>query len=231
MSGSGSAVARLMHGPRPSAARPPRPAVHGALAGALHDRPPRGLGDRARADGVGRDRPARRDPAALRPAQHHRPGRLAAAAPLAGGVVGRHRGHARAGRRLGRLAQPLLPAVARRARAARPRTCRCATRRGWRSARRWRSCSWRSGAGPRPGHLQVTSTETLAIHLSLPTLLVGGLAYVCDTLRRLSEERSQRERLAIEAERRRIAWELHDSAKQRLHAAHLLVSSLSGPRG
>ncbi|WP_028062344.1 sensor histidine kinase [Solirubrobacter soli] len=85
--------------------------------------------------------------------------------------------------------------------------------------------------GPAPGHLQVTSTETLAIHLSLPTLLVGGLAYVCDTLRRLSEERSQRERLAIEAERRRIAWELHDSAKQRLHAAHLLVSSLSGRVG
>ena len=38
--------------------------------------------------------------------------------------------------------------------------------------------------------------------------------------------RCERERLAIEAERRRIAWELHDSAKQRLHAAHLLVSSL-----
>ena len=51
-----------------------------------------------------------------------------------------------------------------------------------------------------------------------------------DTLRRLSDERSERERLAIEAERRRIAWELHDSAKQRLHAAHLLVSSLSGAR-
>ncbi|MDA0164482.1 histidine kinase [Solirubrobacter ginsenosidimutans] len=85
--------------------------------------------------------------------------------------------------------------------------------------------------GPAPGHLAVSSTETLAIHLSLPTLLVGGLAYVCDTLRRLSEERSQRERLAIEAERRRIAWELHDSAKQRLHAAHLLVSSLSGRVG
>ena len=49
-----------------------------------------------------------------------------------------------------------------------------------------------------------------------------------DTLRRLSDERSERERLAIESERRRIAWELHDSAKQRLHAAHLLVSSLSG---
>jgi signal transduction histidine kinase len=29
----------------------------------------------------------------------------------------------------------------------------------------------------------------------------------------------------VETERRRIAWELHDSAKQRLHAAHLLVSA------
>jgi two-component system sensor histidine kinase UhpB len=85
--------------------------------------------------------------------------------------------------------------------------------------------------GPAPGHLQVTSTETLAIHLSLPAMLVGGLAYVRDTLRRLGRVREQRERLAIEAERRRIAWELHDSAKQRLHAAHLLVSSLSGRVG
>jgi glucose-6-phosphate-specific signal transduction histidine kinase len=85
--------------------------------------------------------------------------------------------------------------------------------------------------GPAPGHLEVVSTETLAIHLSLPMLLVGSLAYVRDTLRRLSQERSQRERLAIEAERRRIAWELHDSAKQRLHAAHLLVSSLAGRVG
>jgi signal transduction histidine kinase len=30
------------------------------------------------------------------------------------------------------------------------------------------------------------------------------------------------------AERKRIAWELHDSAKQRLHAAHLLVTSMHG---
>jgi signal transduction histidine kinase len=82
--------------------------------------------------------------------------------------------------------------------------------------------------GPAPGHLQVTSTETLAIHVTLPALLVVGLAYVRETLRRLSDEREERERLAIEAERRRIAWELHDSAKQRLHAAHLLVSSLTG---
>jgi signal transduction histidine kinase len=82
--------------------------------------------------------------------------------------------------------------------------------------------------GPAWNALQVSSTETLAIHLSLPLLLVLALAYAAEVLRRLASERAERERLAIEAERRRIAWELHDSAKQRLHAAHLLVSSLQG---
>ena len=79
-----------------------------------------------------------------------------------------------------------------------------------------------------PGRLQLVSSETLAIHLSLPFLLVCALAYAADALRRLGEERTLRERLAIEAERKRIAWDLHDSAKQRIHAAHLLVSSLDG---
>jgi signal transduction histidine kinase len=82
--------------------------------------------------------------------------------------------------------------------------------------------------GPAWGGLQVSSAETLAIHLTLPLLLVASLAYATDALRRLDSERAKRERLAIEAERQRIAWELHDSAKQRLHAAHLLVSSLHG---
>jgi signal transduction histidine kinase len=82
--------------------------------------------------------------------------------------------------------------------------------------------------GPTPGSLQVRSTENLAIHLALPLLLVASLAYAASALRRLSTERGERERLAIEGERRRIAWELHDSAKQRIHAAHLLVSSLQG---
>ena len=54
------------------------------------------------------------------------------------------------------------------------------------------------------------------------------MAYAADALRRLAAVQSARERLAIEAERKRIAWELHDSAKQRLHAAHLLVTSLHG---
>jgi len=80
--------------------------------------------------------------------------------------------------------------------------------------------------GPVPGRLQLVSTETLAIHITLPLLLVSSLAYAADSLRRLSRERLERERLAIQAERRRIAWELHDSAKQRIHAAHLLVSSM-----
>jgi signal transduction histidine kinase len=82
--------------------------------------------------------------------------------------------------------------------------------------------------GPAWGSLQVSSAETLAIHLALPLLAVPSLAYATDVLRKLDVERVERERLAIEAERRRIAWELHDSAKQRLHAAHLLVSSLLG---
>jgi signal transduction histidine kinase len=82
--------------------------------------------------------------------------------------------------------------------------------------------------GPVPGRLQLVSTETLAIHVSLPFMLVVSLAYAAEALRRLSAERTARERLAIEAERKRIAFELHDSAKQRLHAAHLLVTSLQG---
>ena len=32
----------------------------------------------------------------------------------------------------------------------------------------------------------------------------------------------------MQAERERIAWELHDSAKQRVHAAHLVLSALDG---
>ena len=82
--------------------------------------------------------------------------------------------------------------------------------------------------GPFPGRLQPVSSETLAIHLVLPFILVVSLAYAAEALRKFERERTERERLVVDAERRRIAWELHDSAKQRLHAAHFLVSSLRG---
>jgi hypothetical protein len=51
--------------------------------------------------------------------------------------------------------------------------------------------------GPAWNSLWVSSTETLAIHLSLPPLLVLSLNYATDALRRLANERAERERLAI----------------------------------
>lgn len=68
--------------------------------------------------------------------------------------------------------------------------------------------------------------ETLATHLLLPLVITLALGYAAAVLRRLYEERERREQLAIDAERQRIAWELHDSAKQRLHAASLVLSTL-----
>lgn len=68
--------------------------------------------------------------------------------------------------------------------------------------------------------------ETLATHLLLPLVVTLALGYAAGILRRLHEEREQREQLAVDAERQRIAWELHDSAKQRLHAASLVLSTL-----
>lgn len=83
--------------------------------------------------------------------------------------------------------------------------------------------------GPDPlGLGSQASLETLAIHLVLPVLLCFGIGYAAETLRTLARERRRGERLAIETERRRIAWELHDSAKQRIHAAHLVLSSAAG---
>jgi signal transduction histidine kinase len=67
--------------------------------------------------------------------------------------------------------------------------------------------------------------DTLATHLLLPLVATTGAAYSADALRRLAAERRRAERLAVETERRRIAWELHDSAKQRLHAAALMLSA------
>jgi len=71
---------------------------------------------------------------------------------------------------------------------------------------------------------QTSRLESFATHLMVPMIIVIALAYGAAVLRRLQEERNRSERLAVEAERRRIAWELHDSAKQRVHAAHLMLS-------
>jgi signal transduction histidine kinase len=80
--------------------------------------------------------------------------------------------------------------------------------------------------GPSPLTIGTQATvETLATHLLLPILLCFGVSYAAEAVRRLRTERRRAERLAIEAERQRIAWELHDSAKQRVHAAHLVLSS------
>jgi signal transduction histidine kinase len=71
---------------------------------------------------------------------------------------------------------------------------------------------------------QTSRLESFATHLMVPMITTIALAYGARALRRLQEERNRSERLAVEAERRRIAWELHDSAKQRVHAAHLVLS-------
>jgi signal transduction histidine kinase len=68
--------------------------------------------------------------------------------------------------------------------------------------------------------------ESFATHLLMPMLVALALAYSASLLRRLDEERNRSEELALDAERRRIALELHDSAKQRVHAAHLVLSAL-----
>lgn len=70
--------------------------------------------------------------------------------------------------------------------------------------------------------------ETITTHLMVPLVVVLALAYAADVLERLRGERLRSERLAVESERQRIAWELHDSAKQRVHAAHLVLSALHG---
>jgi signal transduction histidine kinase len=70
--------------------------------------------------------------------------------------------------------------------------------------------------------------EVVTTHLMIPLVVVLALGYASDVLRRLADERRRSERLAVQAERQRIAWELHDSAKQRVHAAHLVLSALDG---
>lgn len=73
--------------------------------------------------------------------------------------------------------------------------------------------------------------ETLATHLFVPVIVTTTLAYSSLLLDRLRVARSHSERLALQAERQRIAWELHDSAKQRVHAAHLMLSALDAEAG
>ena len=68
--------------------------------------------------------------------------------------------------------------------------------------------------------------DSLATHVLMPLIVAFSLAYASMLLRRLEDERERSETLAIETERRRIAWELHDSSKQRVHAAHLVLSQL-----
>jgi signal transduction histidine kinase len=68
--------------------------------------------------------------------------------------------------------------------------------------------------------------ESFSTHLLVPLVVTLSLAYAAALLDRLRDERERSERLALESERRRIAWELHDSAKQRVHAAHLVLSAL-----
>jgi signal transduction histidine kinase len=68
--------------------------------------------------------------------------------------------------------------------------------------------------------------ESFATHLMTPMLVVLALSYSASLLRRLEEERKRSEEIALDAERRRIALDLHDSAKQRVHAAHLVLSAL-----
>lgn len=68
--------------------------------------------------------------------------------------------------------------------------------------------------------------ESLVTHLVVPPLVTFALAYGSEILTRLHDEHLRAERLAIESERQRIAWELHDSARQRTQVAHLLLSSL-----
>jgi signal transduction histidine kinase len=73
--------------------------------------------------------------------------------------------------------------------------------------------------------------ETLATHLLVPVMVVLALSYSSDLLIRLRREEERARTLALEGERRRIAWELHDSAKQRVHAAHLVISAVREQTG
>lgn len=70
--------------------------------------------------------------------------------------------------------------------------------------------------------------ESFVTHLMVPMLVSASLAYATTLIERLQREQHRSAHLAVEAERRRIAWELHDSAKQRIQAAHLMLTASQG---
>ncbi|MGZ4267608.1 MAG: sensor histidine kinase [Solirubrobacteraceae bacterium] len=77
-----------------------------------------------------------------------------------------------------------------------------------------------------PGALQdPIRLETAATHVLVPMMVTIALAYAAALVQQLRSERERSERFAVQAERQRIAWDLHDSAKQRIHAAHLVLSA------
>lgn len=72
--------------------------------------------------------------------------------------------------------------------------------------------------------------ESFVTHTMVPMLVTASLAYATTLIGRLQREQERSARLAVESERRRIAWELHDSAKQRIQAAHLMLTASRGLR-
>ena len=73
--------------------------------------------------------------------------------------------------------------------------------------------------------------ESFITHLLIPPLVVFTLAHAQHLLEGMDVERERAEALALEGERRRIGWELHDSARRRIQTAQLVLSSLSGGNG
>src|SRR3712207_8242359 len=64
--------------------------------------------------------------------------------------------------------------------------------------------------------------EIIATHLMIPLVVVLALAYATELLRRLHAAHQEGERLAIESERQRIAWE--DRKSTRLNSSHANIS-------
>jgi len=75
--------------------------------------------------------------------------------------------------------------------------------------------------------------ETIATHLMVPLVVVLALAYAAEVLEPLRAERTRGERFAVERERQRIAWELHDSASsactQRISSSAICTAASRSP--